>query len=231
HFLGQNFSRAQEIKFQDQNEQECYAWTTSWGVSTRLIGGLIMTHADDDGMVIPPRLAPKHVVILPIYRSDEERQAVLEFCNKLQQDLQAQSYDGSPVRVQIDDRDIRGGEKKWQHVKRGVPLRVEVGPKDIAKNGVFVGRRDTGANGPQDRAEFVANISQTLGEIQQNLFDRAQKFREEHTRTIDSLDEFKAYFASPDDDKAEIHGGFALCHFTDGASEMEAILKDLKVTP
>jgi len=229
HFLGQNFSRAQEIKFQDQNEQECYAWTTSWGVSTRLIGGLIMTHADDDGMVIPPRLAPKHVVILPIYRSDEERQAVLEFCNKLQQDLQAQSYDGFPVRVQIDDRDIRGGEKKWQHVKRGVPLRVEVGPKDIAKNGVFVGRRDDGTNAPHDRNEFVAGIANLLKSIQDNLYNRALEYRSANTVQIDSLDEFKKYFTPKDADKPEIHGGFAMCHFVD-EPEIEEILKELKVT-
>jgi len=229
HFLGQNFSRAQEIKFQDQNEQECYAWTTSWGVSTRLIGGLIMTHADDDGMVIPPRLAPKHVVILPIYRSDEERQAVLEFCNKLQQDLQAQSYDGFPVRVQLDDRDIRGGEKKWQHVKRGVPLRVEVGPKDIAKNGVFVGRRDDGTNAPHDRNEFVAGIANLLKSIQDNLYNRALEYRSANTVQIDSLDEFKKYFTPKDADKPEIHGGFAMCHFVD-EPEIEEILKELKVT-
>lgn len=229
HFLGQNFSRAQEIKFQDKNEQECYAWTTSWGVSTRLIGGLIMTHADDDGMVIPPRLAPKHVVILPIYRNDDERKTVIDFCQNLQKDLVGQSFDGAPIRVQIDDRDIRGGEKKWQHVKRGVPLRVEVGPKDIAKNGVFVGRRDDGSNTPQDRDEFVANIATLLTAIQDNLFNRALEHRQKNTVQIDSLAEFKKYFTPKDEEKPEIHGGFALCHFVD-EPEVEAILKDLKVT-
>lgn len=229
HFLGQNFSRAQEIKFQDQNEQECYAWTTSWGVSTRLIGGLIMTHADDDGMVIPPRLAPKHIVILPIYRNDDERKTVIEFCETLQKDLIAQSFDGAPIRVMIDDRDIRGGEKKWQHVKKGVPLRVEIGPKDIAKNSVFVGRRDDGSNTPHDRNEFVANISKLLTRIQENLFSRALEYREKNTVTIDSLAEFKKYFTPKDEEKPEIHGGFAMCHFVD-EPEIETILKDLKVT-
>src|SRR6187401_700552 len=121
HFLGQNFSKVQEIKFQDQAGAEQFAWTTSWGVSTRLIGALIMTHSDDDGLVLPPRLAPKHVVLLPIYRSDEERSQVLEYVNTLKRELEAQRYDDSPLRVIIDDRDIRGGEKNWYHVKRGVP--------------------------------------------------------------------------------------------------------------
>src|SRR5690606_1365759 len=124
-----------------------FAWTTSWGVSTRLIGGLIMTHADDDGMVIPPKLAPAHVVILPIYKNDEERATVLEYCESLKTELAQQSYDGAAVRVRIDDRDLRGGEKKWQWVKRGVPLRVEVGPRDVAGGGAFVARRDQGTKG------------------------------------------------------------------------------------
>lgn len=237
HFLGQNFSRAQEIKFQDKNEQEAFAWTTSWGVSTRLIGGLVMTHSDDDGLILPPRLAPKQVVILPIYRNDEERADVLAYCQSLQQELQSQRFADAPVRVAIDDRDLRGGDKKWQHVKKGVPLRVEVGPKDIAKNGVFVGRRDTGENSGIDRSEFVAQVSSTLAAIQQNLFDRALKFREENTRRIDSLDEFIAFFTpkserenASGEDLSEIHGGFALCHFVDEQPETEKLLKELKVT-
>ncbi|HTN77174.1 MAG TPA: proline--tRNA ligase, partial [Pirellulaceae bacterium] len=140
HFLGQNFAHAQEIKFQDQNGREAYAWTTSWGVSTRLIGGLIMTHSDDDGLVLPPRLAPKHVVLLPIYRNDEERATVLEYVQTLKKELEAQRYDDAPVRVMIDDRDIRGGEKNWFHVKRGVPLRAEIGPRDIAEGNVMLSR-------------------------------------------------------------------------------------------
>jgi len=231
HFLGQNFARAQEIKFQNQAEQIEYAWTTSWGVSTRLIGGLIMTHSDDDGLVLPPKLAPKQVVILPIYRNDDERARVLPYCESLRADLLAQQFAGSPVRVQIDDRDMRGGEKKWHWVKKGAPLRVEVGPKDIDKDGVFVGRRDAGTNAPQPRAEFIARIAATLAEIQQALFDRALAYQRQHTRTIDSLDEFKAWFTPQSEDKPEIHGGFAVCHFTDGAPEMESLLKELKVTP
>ena len=229
HFLGQNFSRAQQIKFQDQNSEQQFAWTTSWGVSTRLVGGLIMTHSDDDGLVLPPRLAPKHIVLLPIYRSDEERSQIMPYVESLKKELEAQDFDNVKVRVMIDDRDIRGGEKNWHHVKRGVPLRAEIGPKDIAKNGVFLARRDTGEKAGVARTELVATIAQRLTEIQDNLYKRALKLREDNTRTIDTKDDFLAYFTPKDADKPEIHGGFALCHFAEGP-ELEELLKAHKIT-
>ena len=230
HFLGQNFAKAQEIKFQDQAGEEVYAWTTSWGVSTRLVGGLIMSHSDDDGLVLPPKLAPAHVVILPIYRDDEERSEVLPYCEALKQRLEAEQYDGSRVRVRLDDRDLRGGEKKWQWVKRGVPLRVEVGPRDVKGDGVFVGRRDIGGKGqPMSRDEFVGSVAVTLAEIQQGLFDRALAAREEVTVEIDNWAEFEQFFTPKNAERPEIHGGLALCHFVD-TPEIEAKLKALKVT-
>jgi len=229
HFLGQNFSKAQQIKFQDQNGSEQFAWTTSWGVSTRLIGALIMTHSDDDGLVLPPRLAPKHIVLLPIYRNDEEKSSVLPYVESLKKELEAQDYAGEKVRVLIDDRDIRGGEKNWYHVKRGVPLRAEVGPKDIAKNGVFLARRDTGEKAGVGRNELVQTIGQRLTEIQSSLFQKALKLRQDNTRTITKLDDFQAYFTPKNEENPEIHGGFALCHFTE-TPEVEELLKKLKVT-
>ncbi len=229
HFLGQNFSKAQEIKFQDPNGQMAYAWTTSWGVSTRLIGALIMTHADDDGLVLPPRLAPSHVVILPIYRDDAQRTEVINYCQALRKELSQQSYADRTIEVQIDDRDLRGGEKKWYHVRRGVPLRVEIGPKDIAKDAVFVARRDTGEQVSMARSEFVASVPRLLDDMQKGLFDRAAKMRDEHTRNIDTLDEFRDYFTPKNAAQPEIHGGFAMCHFASEEAVAE-LLNELKVT-
>ena len=230
HFLGQNFSKAQDITYQDQEGELQFAWTTSWGVSTRLVGALIMTHSDDDGLVIPPRLAPSHVVILPIYKNDEQRTAVLEYCDQLQAQLKEQTYDGEPIRVIMDDRDIRGGEKKWYHVKRGVPIRVEVGPRDIENGNVFMSRRDTGESNGVNREEFVAQAASILGDIQQSLFNSALKLREENSRDIDSLDEFTEYFTPENLDAPEIHGGFASSHFCEDAPEVQQILGKLKVT-
>ena len=230
HFLGQNFSKAQEIKFQNQEGVEEFAWTTSWGMSTRLIGALIMTHSDDDGLVLPPRLAPRHVVICPVLRGDDQKALVLEHCEKLKQEISAVHYDGRPVEVFVDDRDMRGGEKKWYHVKRGVPIRLEVGPRDIEKDAVFVGRRDQPKSTGMDRAEFIEALPQILTEMQQGLFDRALKMREENTQRFDSLDDFKRYFTPQNKDKPEIHGGFAVCHFVD-CPETDEVLKPLKVTP
>ena len=231
HFLGQNFAKASNIKFLDEKNQQVHAWTTSWGVSTRLIGAMIMTHADDDGMVCPPKLAPAHVVILPVTPKPEDRQRVLDYCKALKQELSQQTYAGSRVRVQLDDRDLRGGEKAWQWVKKGVPLRVEVGPRDLEKDSLFVGRRDKGVKEKAGigRAEFVANIAATLDEIQANLYARAGEFRKQHTRDIDTRDEFYAYFAEPKkanpNEPTPIHGGFAMAHFN-GDPKLEAKIKD-----
>lgn len=230
HFLGQNFAKAQEIKFQNKDGGESFAWTTSWGVSTRLIGALIMTHSDDDGLVLPPRLAPKHVVICPVIRKEEERSNVIEYCQKLQSEVADVVYDGDPVKVFIDDSDKRGGEKKWHHIKRGVPIRLEVGPRDIESDSVYVGRRDQPKSFGMPRSEFVATLVDTLSEMQQGLYDRALKLRTENTKQFDSLDEFKAFFTPKNEKKPEVHAGFAECHFVD-CPETDEILKPLKVTP
>jgi prolyl-tRNA synthetase len=230
HFLGQNFAKSCNIEFQNEAGQLQHAWTTSWGVSTRLIGGMIMTHADDDGFVVPPRLAPQHVVILPIYRDDATRATVLEYCETLRKEIAASSYDGRPVQVKIDDRDLRGGEKTWGWVKKGIPLRVEVGPRDVAANAVFTARRDTGEKAGVSRADFLANLPATLQAIQDNLLARAKKFRADNTRVVETRDDLYAYFTPANKDRPEIHGGFALAHWNGSAAVEEQVKKDLNVT-
>jgi prolyl-tRNA synthetase len=237
HFLGQNFARASGIQFLDDKGVLTHAWTTSWGVSTRLIGGMLMTHSDDDGFVCPPKLAPTHVVILPVTHKAEERQKVLDYCNALAKELRTQRYGERPIQVEIDDRDLRGGEKLWSWVKKGVPIRLEIGPRDIQSDSVFMARRDQPPKqkGAVPRAEFVAKLTSILDEMQSGLFERAKAHREKHTQVIDDAREFYAYFtpSRKDDDEnapAPIHGGFALTHFS-GDVELEKKIKDeLSVT-
>ena len=223
HFLGQNFAKAQDISFSNRDGVLEHAWTTSWGVSTRLVGGLIMTHADDDGLRLPPRLAPDHVVILPITR-DDNRDRVLDAAAELKRDLEAQSYDGCPIRVRIDSRDLRGGEKTWGWVKKGVPLRVELGLRDIEGGTVFVARRDVEGKGQSvARDEFVATAAETLAEMQRAMFEAAAAHRESHTQTITDADAFRAYFAG------ESAPGYALMPWRE-CETLNAEIAKLKVT-
>ena len=210
HFLGQNFAKSSSIKFLNAESKEEHAWTTSWGVSTRLVGGLIMTHSDDDGLVLPPAIAPAHVVILPVTPKPDSRDAVLKYCRDLKQALEAQSYLGEPVRVELDDRDIRGGEKTWSWVKKGVPVRIEVGPRDMEKEAVFYARRDKAVKDKvsQEKASFVSEITALLENIQSNLFKKAQDFQKTHTQSIDNEEDFEAYFADEDAGYASV--GFCL---------------------
>jgi len=232
HFLGQNFAKAQEIKYLSAAGREEFAWTTSWGVSTRLVGALVMTHSDDDGLILPPRLAPQHVVLLPMYRNEEERGPAIEYCQKLRAELIAQRYDDEPIRVLLDDRDIPRVDKKWQHVKRGVPILIEVGPRDIAGDTLMPKSRfeSTGEKKPAiARSEFVANVAQILAAGQKTLYERALALRADNSRTIDNLEDFKAYFTPKNAETPEIHGGFATSHFVE-TPETAEILTALKVT-
>jgi prolyl-tRNA synthetase len=232
HFLGQNFAKASQIKFQSREGVEEFAWTTSWGVSTRLIGGMIMTHADDNGMVIPPRLAPKHVAILPIIRKDEERDTVLTYCTALAEALGKQSYDGRPVEVVLDTRDMNAGEKSWEWVKKGIPLILEIGPRDIANNGVFVFRRDKDRKErfSMERDAFVAGVADILTDMQANLFARAKAYRDANTQVITDWNAFVAFFTPQNTERPEIHGGFALSYWCEDP-DCEARINDaLSVT-
>lgn len=232
HFLGQNFAKASGIQYLSREGKQEFAWTTSWGVSTRLIGTLIMAHADDDGLILPPRVAPTHIVIIPIIPKEDSRQAILDACDKLATDLRKQSYAGEPIRVDVDKRDVTGGNKSWEWIKKGVPLRVEIGPRDLAAGTVFVGRRDKGVKEKSSfaTAQFVAEASGLLASIQDAIYQRALAFRNENMKVIDSRDEFYAFFTPKNADKPEIHGGFALAHWCGSAEVEEKIKADLKVT-
>lgn len=231
HFLGQNFARASDIKFQTAAEKQDYAWTTSWGSSTRLIGGLIMTHGDDDGLILPPKIAPAHVVLLPIVRKEEDRVPVNNYVEGLAQALRARTYHQQPLQVEIDNRQI-GGARVWDWIKKGIPLRVEIGPRDIAGDSVYVGRRDKAHTDKisisKDR--FVTDVTDLLDDIQTSLYKRAKAFRQEHSRIIDAKDSFYAFFTPLRLEKPEIHGGFAWSHWC-GADVCENKIKeDLSVT-
>lgn len=230
HFLGQNFAKASGIQFTSRENKQELAWTTSWGVSTRLIGTLIMAHADDDGAVLPPRVATSQVVIIPVTPKPDTRDAVFAACDVLAAKLRAQSFGGEPIRVEVDKRDLGGGVKSWEWIKKGVPVRVEIGPRDLEKGSVAVARRD---RGHKDKAfpltdEFVSGLSATLQEIHDSLLSRATAYRDTYTVKINSKEEFVSFFTSNDANK--IHGGFALAHW-DGSAEVETQIKEeLKVT-
>lgn len=232
HFLGQNFAKASDIKFLGPAGREEYAWTTSWGVSTRLIGAIVMTHGDDDGLVVPPRVAPAHVALLPVIHKEEHKGTVLEFCQRVKRELESQQFDGQPVRVELDVREMRGGDKVWEWIKKGVPLRVEIGPRDVAQDAVYVGRRDRPPRERQTipRAEFVARIADLLEEIQSNLLTRARAFREQHTVRLESKADFYEFFTPKDPEKPEIHGGFALCHWSEDPEAENQLKEDLQVS-
>ena len=230
HFLGQNFAKSSEIKFQDVNGNVSYGWTTSWGVTTRLIGALVMTHSDDDGLVLPPKIAPIHLVIIPIVHKEETKQEVMSYCHLLAQELRHVIYDGNPLCVKVDERDMRGGDKTWSWIKKGVPLRLEIGPRDIEKDQLLLMRRDKPHKEtvPFSRGQLVAKLSEILDEIQASLYDKALQFRKMHTHKIDNKDDFYAFFASKDQDA--INGGFAYSHWS-GEETVEAKAKeDLGVT-
>src|SRR4026209_1363266 len=187
HNLGQNFAKAFEIQFQGRDKTVQHAWTTSWGVSTRLIGGVIMTHGDDNGLILPPRVAPYQVVIVPIARGNWQ-ETVLPMAREIRADLVRHG-----VRVMLDDRDAyTAGWKFAEWEMRGVPLRLEIGPKDIEKSQVMPARRDTREKLPTPMAGLSAGIVGLLGTIQDNLYARAVKFREEHTQRVSTYDEFKS---------------------------------------
>jgi prolyl-tRNA synthetase len=221
HFLGQNFAKAFGVEFQNREGKLEHPWATSWGVSTRLIGGLIMTHSDDQGLVLPPRLAPLHAVIVPIYKTDDEKRAVLEAAHKLAasiRDLPLREWlNYEPVVARVDDRDqYQPGFKFNEWELKGVPVRVELGPKDIAKGACVLARRDLPG---KEAKEFgvplekaAARIGELLQAMQTALFEKAKKYRDANTCEVNTYDEFKKQIEEP--------GGFLWAHW-DGTRETE----------
>ncbi|MBX2827179.1 MAG: proline--tRNA ligase [Flavobacteriaceae bacterium] len=218
HFLGQNFAKAFDVKFADKEGKLDYVWATSWGVSTRLMGALIMTHSDDNGLVLPPNLAPDQVVIVPIYRNEEQLAAASEVANKLMAELRSKG-----IRVKFDNRDThKPGWKFNEYELKGVPVRIAIGPKDVENGTVEIARRDTLSKeliAVEDASAYISNL---MDEIQKNLYTKAVSFREENTTTVSSYDEFKEVL--------EEKGGFISAHW-DGTSETEErIKKETKAT-
>nr|NGX63455.1 Proline--tRNA ligase [Candidatus Anoxychlamydiales bacterium] len=230
HFLGQNFSKASNINFSDENGKLEYAWTTSWGLTTRVIGSLVMVHSDDNGLILPPKIAPSHIVIIPVIHSDDVKDKVLSVCEKLKKDLEDIVYHNNTLSVEIDLRDIRGGEKKWSWIKKGVPLILEIGPKDIEKDSVFLIQRNTFEKKSLKIEDFIKNIKKLLDDIQNEMFEKAKKFQNENTKEITSKDEFYKFFASKNSGKQEIHAGFAKTYFCLDEKHEKKIKEDLSVT-
>lgn len=213
HFLGQNFAKAFDVKFADKEGKLDHVWATSWGVSTRLMGALIMTHSDDEGLVLPPKLAPIQVVIVPIYRSEEELTLITQKANEIKQKLGAL---GISVKYDNDDN-RRPGWKFAEYEVKGVPVRLAIGPRDLAENKVELARRDTKEKGLVSLDGIDTYIQKLLEEIQENLYTRSLKFREENMRKVDTYEDFKR--------ELEEKSGFFLVHW-DGTAETEARIKE-----
>lgn len=214
HFLGQNFAKAFDVKFQSKEGKLEYVWATSWGVSTRLMGALIMTHSDDEGLVLPPKLAPIHVVIVPVYRSDEDLEKIKEAMNPLSKQLKSLG-----LTVKFDDRDTyKPGYKFAEWELKGVPVRLAVGMRDLESGTVEVARRDTKEKFVVAMDDLQSRIVSLMDEIQQNLFDRAAKYRQEKTQEVNSWDEFLEVI--------NVKEGFAIAHW-DGTGETEEKIKEL----
>lgn len=215
HNLGQNFARAFDITFLDRNNQRSYVHTTSWGTSTRMIGALIMTHSDDDGLVLPPRIAPVQAAIVPLYKNDQEKSAVLAFVEQLRARLH-ETLD--PLRIKVDTRDdLRPADRFFHWVQQGVPLRIEVGPKDVQKGEAVFVRRDNRAKQAVALNAAADEAAALLTRMQEDLFNKAKGFRDANTHRVDNYAQFKRVL--------EEQGGFLYAHWN-GSAEVEAKIKE-----
>jgi prolyl-tRNA synthetase len=218
HNLGQNFAKAFDIKYQSRDNAEEYCWTSSWGVSTRLVGAVIMAHGDDDGLVLPPKIAPIQVVLVPVYRNDADKARVMEAIARITGD-----WNGK-FRWKLDDREHETlGYKANEWEVKGVPIRVEIGPKDVEKNSAAVARRDRpGREGKSFLSQegLTEKLVELLDEIQVSIYNKALAFRDEHTYTVTNYDEFKE----------KVESGFVRVYFDGDGADEDAIQNDTKAT-
>ena len=214
HFLGQNFAEAFDVKFANKEGKQEHVWATSWGVSTRLIGGLIMTHSDDHGLVLPPKLAPIQVVIVPIYRGQEQLEVISEKAREIVKELKSKG-----ISVKFDNRDThKPGWKFAEYELKGVPLRIAMGPRDLENGTLELARRDTLEKNSVPQEGISDRIATLLEEIQENLFVKAKNYRDEHITSVDTFDAFK--------EALDTKGGFVLAHW-DGTEETEDRIKEI----
>jgi prolyl-tRNA synthetase len=217
HFLGQNFAKAFDVKFSSKEGKLDHVWATSWGVSTRLMGALVMAHSDDEGLVLPPMLAPIQAVIIPIYKTAEELQKVSEKALQIKKDLEAKG-----ISVKFDNSDNRSpGWKFAEYEFKGVPVRIAIGPRDLQNESVELARRDLKTKEVVKQADLTAKVVGLMKEIQDNLFNKALSFRKENTHVVDSYDDFK---------KALEKGGFVYAHWDGTAATEEKIKENTKAT-
>ena len=214
HFLGQNFAKAFDVKFTSKEGKQDYVWATSWGVSTRLMGALIMTHSDDKGLVLPPNLAPNQVVIVPIYKNEEQLEAITKVVNDIMKDLRSKN-----ITVKFDNRDtLRPGAKFAQHELQGVPLRIAIGARDLENGTVELARRDTLTKEVVNLTELIEKVEGLMVEIQEALFNKALDYRNSHITEVNTFEEFKSILKEK--------GGFISAHW-DGTPETEEKIKEL----
>lgn len=213
HFLGQNFAKAFDVTFSDKNNKLDYVWATSWGVSTRLVGALVMAHSDDEGLVLPPKIAPLQVVIVPIYKGDDQKAAIDAKANEIVKELKAKG-----IRIKYDDSDNqRPGWKFAQYELKGVPVRIAIGPRDLENKKAEVARRDTKEKSVVSMEGLSENIIALLDDIQNKMFERALSFREQNITKVDTWDEFEKVLKEK--------GGFISAHW-DGTAETEELIKE-----
>jgi prolyl-tRNA synthetase len=214
HFLGQNFARAFDVKFTTAKGNQEYVWATSWGVSTRLMGALVMAHADDDGLILPPKLAPIQIVIVPIYKNEDERNALTGYANKIRSMLERKG-----MTVHFDNRDThKPGFKFAQYELKGVPVRIAIGPRDLENHSVEVARRDTREKTNYQLTDLDLKIEHLLENIQQNIYNKALNFRESNTWHVDSMEKLISVL--------DTNGGFVYAHW-DGTQETEQRIKEM----